>query len=161
MRGPQKRVGRAERQCYADWREGARAGEWQPARQGRSPEAGLKKQRDQTECVLTASGINIWNVISQQLCSESRRARGQWEGELLNPRGKSSAWLGTKARTSAMSLAHPPAKNPKGSQFPSPNFLAPHKHPMLCFCGSIPLTVLPHSWCRRGPPKEDHRGKAS
>ena len=37
-------------------------------------------------------GLNIWNGISQQLCSKSGRARGQWEGGLLSPRGQSSAW---------------------------------------------------------------------
>ena len=48
-----------------------------------------------------------------------------------------------------------PSPNPKGNQFLSGNFLAPHKHPMLCFCGSIPLEGLTPSRCRRAPPKAD------
>ena len=60
-------------------------------------------------------GLNIWNVISQQLCSESGRARGQWEGELLSPGEQSSAWWRTEALGSAISLTHPPAKIPKGT----------------------------------------------
>ena len=61
------------------------------------------------------AGFNIWNVINQQLCSESGRAEGQWEGELLSPGGQNSAWWGTKALARAISLTHPPAKIPKGT----------------------------------------------
>ena len=35
--------------------------------------------------------------------------------ELLSPRQQSSAWWGTKALASAISLPHPPAKIPKGT----------------------------------------------
>ena len=30
------------------------------------------------------------------------------------------------------------SQNPKGNRFLLGNLLAPHKHPTLCFCGSIP-----------------------
>ena len=53
-----------------------------------------------------------------------------------------------------------PSRNPKGNQFPSLNLLAPHKHPTLCFCGSIPLTGRPPSWCCRTPPIGDHLWKS-
>ena len=46
---------------------------------------------------------------------ENGRVGGQQEGELLSPGRQSSAWRGTKALDSAISLAHPPAKIPKGN----------------------------------------------
>ena len=60
---------------------------------------------------------------------------------------------GTKALASANSLAHP--QNPKESQFLPGNLLVLCKHPMLCFCRSIPPVGLTPSWCRRAPPEVD------
>ena len=102
--------------------------------------------------------LNIWNVKSQQLCSwRAGRARRHQEGELLSPRRQSSAQRGNKGSGKCHLLRPSPSQNPKGNQFPSPNLLALHKHPTLCFCGSIPPTGLPLSWCYRAPPAEDHR----
>ena len=61
------------------------------------------------------AGLNITNVISQQLRSESGKVRGHHEGEVLNPGRQSSAWWGTKALGSTISLSHPPAEIPKGT----------------------------------------------
>ena len=58
-------------------------------------------------------------------------------------------------------LPHPyPSQNPKGNQFLPGNLLAPGKHPMLCFCGSIPPEGLTPSWCHRAPPEADLRRKS-
>ena len=62
-------------------------------------------------------GLNIWNVKSQQLCSESGRVRGHQEGELLSHRRQSSARWGTKALASAISFSHP---QPKSQREPVP-----------------------------------------
>ena len=52
---------------------------------------------------------------SQQLCLESRKARGHWEGELLSLRIESSAWQGNKG-TGKHHLPLPfPAVIPKGT----------------------------------------------
>ena len=59
--------------------------------------------------------LSVWEVISEQLCLESGKAGGQREGELLSPRRQGSAWWGTKALASTISLDHPPAKIPKGT----------------------------------------------
>ena len=77
------------------------------------------------------------------------RARGHWEAELLSLRRHNSAQWGTKALASAISLSHPPAETLKGTS--SPNLLASLKHPMLCFCGSIPLTRLASLPVLQGP----------
>ena len=61
-------------------------------------------------------------------------------------KGQSSAWRGTKALASAISLAHPPA-NPKGNRFLPGNLLAPRKHPLLCFCRSLPPVGLTPARC--------------
>ena len=53
-----------------------------------------------------------------------------------------------------------PSQNPKGKQFLSGNLLAPHKHPTLCFCESIPLAGLNPSRCRRAPPKAELQRKS-
>ena len=77
---------------------------------------------------------------------------------MLSPGVQNSAPWGTKALASTISLTYPPSRNPKGNRFPSPNLLAPRKHPTLCFCGSLPPTGLPASLpelqgpSRRGPP---------
>ena len=95
-----------------DWREpgggAARRPTRAPSLAGKSGGAGPSVFRQQV-------GLNIWKVISKQLCSENRRARRQQKGEVLSPGQQSSAWRGTKALTSTISLAHPPAKIPKGT----------------------------------------------
>ena len=100
-------------------------------------------------------GLNIWNVKSQHLHSDSRRVRGHQEGELLSPGRQRSVRQGTEALASAISLSHPPATTPKGTS--SPNLLAPHKHPTLCLCGSNPPTGQPPSRCCRAPCAGDHQ----
>ena len=82
-------------------------------------------------------GHSIW-----ELCSESGKAGGQREGELLSP-GTTELSLAWNKGTSQRHLPRPspPSQNPKGNQFLPGNFLAPHKHPTLCFCGATPLAV--------------------
>ena len=60
-------------------------------------------------------GINIWNVISQQLCSESGRARGPREGRGVEPWKTELRSVGNKALASTISLSHPPSEIPKGT----------------------------------------------
>ena len=63
---------------------------------------------------------------------------------------------GTKALGSAVSLSHTPGKIPKGISSHHRIRLQPHKHPTLCFCGSIPpmVCLLPvlQGPSHRGPP---------
>ena len=103
------------------------------------------------ECVLTASGT--LHLEGYKLTALLR----EWEGELLSPRRQSSARRGNKGSGKCHLLRPSPSQNPKGNQFLPGNLLAPRKHPTLCFCGSIPPTGLPLSWCYRAPPAEDHR----
>ena len=55
------------------------------------------------------------NVKSQKLCSESRRARGQREGELLSPGRQSSARRGNKGAGKCHLPLPSPAEIPKGT----------------------------------------------
>ena len=77
---------------------------------------------------------------------------------MLSAGGQTSAWWGTKALRSAISLAHPPAKIPKGTSSVR-TLLAPGKHPMLCLLlrihpsnGSASLLML-QGPSQSGPPK--------
>ena len=122
-----------------------------------SPRVWLAKAEG-PDCMSSDSQRDLtWNVISQQLCSESRRAKGQWKGELLSPRGQSSAWRGTKALASAISLAHPLAKIPKGTSSHHGTCLHCANTQHCASCGSIPPMGLPPSWCHRAPPEADHQ----
>ena len=103
-------------------------------------------QRDLTSGILK---------VNSSVLREWGRARGHQEGELLSPGRQSSAQQGTKVLASTITLSHPPARVPKGMN--SQNLLAPRKHPMLCFCRSIPPMCLPPSWCYRSPPAGDHQ----
>ena len=99
------------------------------------------------------AGLDIWNLKSQQLCSHrAGRARGRWEGELLSPGKQSSVQWGNKGTGKCHVPLPFPSQNSKRNQFPSPNLLAPHKCPMLYFCGSILLMGLPPSQCCSPPP---------
>ena len=143
MRDPW-RLRRVERRCALQGLVRGSQGSGGAARpQSRATESGLQKWRGQTECVLTASGHNIWNVISQQLCSENRRARGQWEEDLLTPEDRD--WRGNKSAGQCHLPCPSPSQNPKRNKFPSGNLLAPCKHPTLCFCGYILWTGRPAS----------------
>ena len=54
-RGPQKRVGRAERRCVLHGLAGGSRGGGAAYRPSRAPESGLQKRKGQKECVPTAS----------------------------------------------------------------------------------------------------------
>ena len=159
MRGPRKRVGRAERRCMLHGLAGgSQCGGRAASPPGRAepPSLACKSRGARWSVFLQPAGLIIWNVISQQLCSESGRAKGQWEGELLSPEDR--AQLGREQRHRKRHLPHP-TPQPKSQREPVPftNLLALHKHPTLCFCGSIPPTGLPPSRCHRAPPETDHR----
>ena len=98
--------------------------------------------------------LSIWEVISEQLCSESQKAGGHREGELLSPLMTELSLVGNKGACQRH-LPHPsPSQNPKGNQFLPRNLLALHKHPTLCFCGATPPTAgLTPSRCHRAPLK--------
>ena len=51
----------------------------------RDPESGWQKWRGRRSVFRQQVGLSIWEVISKQLCLESRKAGGQREGELLSP----------------------------------------------------------------------------
>ena len=98
-----------------DWQEGARVVDWQSAHLARqSPQVWLAKVEG-LDGVCSDSQQDLTSGISQQLCSESGRAKGQREEELLSPKRQSSARWGTKALGNTISIAHPPAKIPKGT----------------------------------------------
>ena len=99
-----------------------RTGGRQPGRRGnppakQSPRVWLAKAEgpDGVSVFRQQVGLNIWKVINEQICSESGRSEGQLEGGLLSPGKQSSGLQGTKAIARAISLAHPPAKIPKGT----------------------------------------------
>ena len=126
-----------------------------PTQQCRASESGLQKWRGQTVCSESQWHLPF-GMLCQQLCSENGRARGQREGELLSPDDR--AQLGGEQR-------HSPAPSPwpilqpksQWNQFPSGKLFVPCKHPMLCFCRSIPPTGLPPSWCYRALLELDHQ----
>ena len=104
-------------------------------------------QRDLTSGMLKVNS----SALREQEGKRTPGGRGvePWKTELSSAGNKG---------TGQHHLPHPsPRRNPKGNQFPAPNLLVPCKHPMLCFCGSIPLTGLPPSWCCRAPSSGDHR----
>ena len=111
---------------------------------------------------LKAEGPDSVSSDSQRDLTSGRlqvdSSAGEREGELLSPGRQSSAWRGTEALASAVSLAHPPAEIPKGTGS-GMELAGTHKYPALCFCGSIPPTGLPPSRCRRAPPAGDQRPK--
>ena len=132
--------------------------EGQPAWQGRAPKVWLAKA-EEPDTVSTDSQRDLTSGMLK-VNSSSIRETGEREDvgrEIVEPR-KDRAQLsrGNKGTGKHHHLLPPPSQSPKGNQFPSPNLLAPRKHPMLCFCGSIPLVGLPPSWCCRAPPEADH-----
>ena len=117
MRGPRKRVGMAERQCTLHRLVGGSRGGGVACRTSKAPESGLQKWRGQTECVRQQAGLNIWEVISEQLCSESGKAGGQREGELLSP-GRTELFGGEQRLSPAPSPS--PIPQPKSQREPVP-----------------------------------------
>ena len=87
-----------------------------------------------------------------------KNALGPTEGKVVESQ-KDRAWRGNKGTGKSHFPLPSPSQNSKGNQFPSPNLPAPHKRPMLCFCGSIPPTGLPPSQCCRAPPRGPPRAK--
>ena len=80
-------------------------------------------------------------------------------GRVVEPRRTEHSLAGNKG-TCQHHLPCPfPSQNPTGNQFLPGNLHAPHKHPVLCYCGSIPLAGLTPSWCRRAPPEVDLQRK--
>ena len=159
-RGPRKRVGRAERPCVLHGLEGGSQGRGAAPWQSRGPKSGLQNWRGQSECVQTASGTE--HLEGYKLTALLREQKG-WRttgGRVVEPPMTELGLAGNKGARQR----HPPrpslSQNPKGNHFLSGNLLAPRKHPMLCFCESIPPADLTTSWCRRAPPKADHQRKS-
>ena len=156
MRGPWKRVGRVVRWCALQGLAGGSRSGGAACRPGRAPESGLQKHRGRMECVLTASGTQ--HLEGYKLTALLREWEG-WRttgGRVVEPRTTERSMAGNKG-ASQRHLPRPShSQNPKGNRFLSGHLLAPHKHPTLCFCGSIPLAAgLKPSRCRRAPPEAD------
>ena len=98
---------------------GTELGRWRGSPPGKAepPSLACKSGGARRSVFSQPAGLNTRNVVSQQLCSESGRARGRWEGEVLSPGRQSSAQRGTKALASAISLSHSPAEIPKGTSY--------------------------------------------
>ena len=138
-----------------DWQEGARA-EGRPAGQAEPPSLAGKSGGAGRTVFRQPARLSVWEVRSEQLCTESGKAGGQREGELLSP--ETTELFGREQRRSpAPSPCPSPSQNPKGNQFLPGNLLAPRKHPTLCFCGATPPAVgLTPYRCHRFPPEVDH-----
>ena len=104
---------------------------------------------------LTSEGYKLTALLGEQY---GWRTVG---GRVVEPRTTEHSLAGNKGARQRH-LPHPsPSGNPKGNQFLSGNLLAPHKHPTLCFCRSIPLAAgLTPSRCHRAPPEADHLRKS-
>ena len=157
MRGPQKRVGRAERRCMLHGLAGESQGRGVAHRPSRAPNSGLQKWRGWTECVPTASGtLHLEGYKLTALLGE----REGWRttgGRVAEAQTTELSLVGNKGARQRH-LPHPsPSQNPKGNQFLPGNLLALHKHPTLCFCRATPPAAsLTPSRCHRAPPEVDH-----
>ena len=144
--------------------QGLAGGSWgsggtaRPARQ--SPRVWFAKVEG-PDCVSSDSQQDLTSgmlKVDSSALEGSGRARRHWGRRGVEP-GKTDLSSEGNKGTGQRHLPHPsPSQNPKGNQFLSPNLLAQHKHPMLCFCGSIPPTGLPTppTWCCSTPPAGDH-----
>ena len=81
-------------------------------------------------------------------------------GRVVEPRTTELSLVGNKSTHQGHLPRPSPCQKPKGNQFLPGNLLALHKHPTLCFCGSIPLAGLTPSQCCRAPPEAELRRKS-
>ena len=121
--------------------------EGQPAWQDRAPKVWLAK----VEGPDSVSSDSQWDLTSGMLKSTAllgeQEGKRTLRGRVVEPGKTDLSSVGNKGAGKRHLPLPSPSCKPKWNQFPSPNLLAPHKHPTLCFCGSIPHTGLPPSWC--------------
>ena len=133
-RGPQKRVGRAESRCALHGLEGGSRGGGAARLPSRAPESGWQKRKGRTECVPTASGTRHLEGYKLTALLGEREGWRTTGGRVVGPRTTELSWRGTKALASTISLAHPPAKIPKGTSSWQGNCL--HRTNTQC-CASV------------------------